>query len=53
MDNCKSRYVQAIYKCRLRLEKKKKGQEENQIKIALRLGYPNSYFYHKRCNVLL
>jgi len=30
--------------------KSKKGKE---IKIALSLGYPNSYFYNKRCNMLL
>ena len=30
-------------------KEKKKGKE---IKIALSLGYPNSYFYNKRCNML-
>ena len=30
------------------IQKKKK-----KIKIALSLGYPNSYFYNKRCNMLL
>ena len=30
-------------------KRKKKGKE---IKIALSLGYPNSYFYNKRCNML-
>ena len=28
-------------------------EEEKKIKIALSLGYPNSYFYNKRCNMLL
>ena len=35
------------------LKKKKKKKKENQIKIALRLGYPNSYFHNKRCSMLL
>ena len=38
-------------------KKKKEGEEkkrkEKKIKIALSLGYPNSYFYNKRCNMLL
>ena len=38
-------------------KKKKKEEEEEEeekkIKIALSLGYPNSYFYNKRCNMLL
>ena len=34
-----------------RTEKEKKRKE---IKIALlSLGYPNSYFHNKRCNILL
>ena len=33
-----------------RLIKEKKRKE---IKIALSLGYPNSYFYNKRCIMLL
>ena len=56
MYSCKFRYVQAIYKCCLRLykEKKKKGEEEEKkIKIELSLGYPYSYFYNKRFNMLL
>ena len=28
-------------------------QKKKKIKIALSLGYPNSYFYNKRCNMLL
>ena len=28
-------------------------QKKNLIKIALSLGYLNSYFYNKRCYVLL
>ena len=36
-------------------ERKKKRNEKNrkEIKIVLSLGYPNSYFYNKRCNMLL
>ena len=34
-------------------EKEKEEEEEKKIKIALSLGYPNSYFYNKRCNMLL
>ena len=30
-------------------KKKKKEKKRKEIKIALRLGYPNSYFYNKRC----
>ena len=32
---------------------KKKEEEEKKIKVALSLGYPNSYFYDKKCNILL
>ena len=48
-----------MYKCFLRLDysKKKKKKERKkkrkEIKIALSLGYPNSYFHNKRCNMLL
>ena len=34
-------------------KKKKKKKKRKEIKIALSLGYPNSYFYNKRCNMLL
>ena len=38
-------------------EKKRKMKEKEnkmkEIKVALSLGYPNSYFYNKRCNMLL
>ena len=34
-------------------KKKKEEEERKEIKIALSLGYPNSYFYNKRCNMLL
>ena len=30
---------------------KKKEEKRKEIKIALSLGYPNSYFYDKRCNI--
>ena len=42
------------------LLKRKKNKNKNKtkakkkkIKIALSLGYPSSYFYNKRCNMLL
>jgi len=40
---------------KMKLNKKKLEEKKlsNQIKIALSLGYPNSYFYNKRCNMLL
>ena len=28
-------------------------KKKKKIKIALSLGYPSSYFYNKRCNMLL
>ena len=34
-------------------KKKREAEEEKKIKIALSLGYPNSYFFNKRCNMLL
>ena len=34
-------------------KKQREAEEEKKIKIALSLGYPNSYFYNKRCNMLL
>ena len=34
-------------------KKKKERKKRKEIKIALSLGYPNSYFYNKRCNTLL
>ena len=38
----------------LKREKKNKTKQNNKkIKIALSLGYPSSYFYNKRCNMLL
>ena len=37
--------------------KKEKEEEKkiksNQIKIALSLGYHHSYFYNKRCNIIM
>ena len=32
---------------------KTKQKPKKKIKIALSLGYPSSYFYNKRCNMLL
>ena len=34
-------------------EEEEKKRKEKKIKIALSLGCPNSYFYNKRCNMLL
>ena len=34
-------------------QKKEKKKKRKEIKIALSLGYTNSYFYNKRCNMLL
>ena len=44
----------------IKKEKKKQKQKQNKtkakkkktFKIALSLGYPSSYFYNKRCNML-
>ena len=33
-------------------QNKTKAQKKN-FKIAVSLGYPSSYFYNKRCNMLL
>ena len=33
-------------------KRKRKERKRKEIKIALILGYPNSYFYNKRCNML-
>ena len=32
---------------------KQKPKKKKEMKIAVSLGYPSSYFYNKRCNVLL
>ena len=37
----------------LKKKKKREAEEEKKIKIALSLGYPNSYFFNKSCNMLL
>ena len=34
-------------------QNKQKKTKQKEIKIALSLGYPSSYFYNKRCNMLL
>ena len=34
-------------------KKKEEEEERKEIKIALSLDYPNSYFYNKRFNILL
>ena len=33
-------------------KKKERKKEKRKINVALSLGYPNSYFYNKRCNML-
>ena len=62
MYSRKSRYIYIRQftnaSCNWIIQKKKKEEEEEEeeekkIKIALSLGYPNSYFYNKRCNMLL
>ena len=40
-----------LLEIRLFKKKKKKEKKRKEIKIALSLGYPNSYFYNKRCNM--
>ena len=40
-------------KKRKKKERKIKEKKRKEIKIALSLGYPNSYFYNKRCIMLL
>ena len=42
-----------IIKKKKRKNKTKQKPKKKEIKIALRLGYPSSYFYNKRCNMLL
>ena len=34
-------------------QKRKQNKKTKETKIAFSLGYPNSYFYNKRCNMLL
>ena len=34
-------------------KKRKTNKTKRKDKIALSLGYPSSYFYNKRCNMLL
>ena len=34
-------------------KKRKQNKKRKETKIAFSLGYPNSYFYNKRCNMLL
>ena len=33
--------------------KKKERKKKEKKRVALSLGFPNSYFYNKRCNMLL
>ena len=42
-----------IKKKKTNTKTKQKPKEKKEIKIALSLGYPSSYFYNKRCNMLL
>ena len=46
-------FTNAAWDWIIQKKKKKKKRKEKKIKIALSLGYPNSYFYNKRCNMLL
>ena len=34
-------------------QKQNKTKAKKKFKIASSLGYPSSYFYNKRCNMLL
>ena len=34
-------------------QNKRKAKKKKNFKIAVSLGYPSSYFYNKRCNILL
>ena len=34
-------------------KKKKERKKKEKKRVALSLGFPNSYFYNKRCNMLL
>ena len=34
-------------------KKRKKEKRKEKKRVALSLGFPNSYFYNKRCNMLL
>ena len=45
--------IDLFQKKKKKSEKTRRRRKENQIKIALNLGYPNVYFYNKRCNMLL
>ena len=40
-------------KSKTKQNKTKAKKKRKDLKIALRLGYPSSYFYSKRCNMLL
>ena len=54
-------FTNAAWDWIIKKKKKKQKQKQNKtkaknkknIKIALSLGYPSSYFYNKRCNMLL
>ena len=45
--------LQMLLEIGLLKKKKQKPKKEKEIKIALSLGYPSSYFYNKRYNMLL
>ena len=40
-------------KTKNKTKQNKRQKKKKEIKIALSLGYPSSYFYNKRCNMLL
>ena len=41
-----------LFKKKKKKKKERKNNKKKEINIALSLGYPNSYFYNKRCNML-
>ena len=45
--------LQMLLDIELLKKKKEKQKKKRKSKLRLSLGYPNSYFYNKRCNMLL
>ena len=45
--------LQMLLDIELFKKKKEKQKKKRKSKLRLSLGYPNSYFYNKRCNMLL
>ena len=42
-----------LFKKKKKEKKKKRKEKKKKSKLASCLGYTNSYFYNKRCNILL